>query len=313
MKATKHTLKGKKQGIYVPEGMITAMTTPFDARGELDEKTLRGLIDWQIGAGMDGLMIPGGCGEFVNLTDAERVKAVKIAVSQAAGRVPVIGGVLAATTSHAVELCQRYEGAGASAALVLTPYYINPSADGLFRHFETIAQKTSLPILLYNNPGRTKIDLETDILNRLADIPTVVGIKECQRDIGLVIERMHAVGARISYLAGDDDLTIPMYPFGGRGDIGITQLIAPEPQVELWAALNRGDWATAVDIHLNFIIPIFSAVLTKNHPAPIKRMMALAGHPAGDARLPLVAPGAEQEAKIKATLKAIDRFLKPKK
>ncbi len=155
--------------------------------------------------------------------------------------------------------------------------------------------------------------MEADLLNRLADIPTVVGIKECQRDIGLVIERMHTVGDRISYLAGDDDITIPMYPFGCRGDIGITNLIAPEPQVALWAALNRADWATAVDIHLNFIVPIFSAVMTKNHPAPMKRMMALAGHPAGDARLPLVAPGADQEAKIKATLKAIARFLKPAK
>jgi 4-hydroxy-tetrahydrodipicolinate synthase len=312
MKAAKHTLKGKKQGIYVPEGMITAMVTPFDGAGELDEKALRKLAEWQIDSGVDGLMVPGGCGEFVNLNDAERLKAVEIAVSQSAGRVPVVGGVLATNTRHATDLCQRYEGAGASAALVLTPYYVNPSPDGVYRHFATIAEKTPLPILLYNNPGRTKLDMEADLLNRLADIPTVVGIKECQRDIGLVIERMHTVGDRISYLAGDDDLTIPMYPFGCRGDVGITNLIAPEPQVELWAALNRGDWATAVDIHINFIMPIFSAVLTKNHPAPMKRMMTLAGHSMGDARLPLVAPGADQEAKIKATLKAIDRFLKPK-
>jgi 4-hydroxy-tetrahydrodipicolinate synthase len=237
----------------------------------------------------------------------------RVCESQTAGRVPVIGGVLATNTRHATELCKRYEGAGASAALVLTPYYVNPSVEGIFRHFATVAEKSSLPILLYNNPGRTKIDMEADLLNRLADIPSVVGIKECQRDIGLVIERMMTVGDRISYLAGDDDLTIPMYPFGCRGDIGVTQLIAPEPQVALWAALHRGDWAMAVDIHVNFIVRIFSAILTKGHPAPIKRMMALAGHPVGDARLPLVPPGADQDAKIKAVLKSIERFLKPEK
>jgi 4-hydroxy-tetrahydrodipicolinate synthase len=305
---SKFGLKGKP-GIFIPEGMITALVTPFDSKGELDEPALQKLAEWQINAGMDGLMIPGGCGEFVNLNDGERRRTVEVAVKAAAGRVPVIAGVLAANTRHAVELTQQAKAAGAAAALVLTPYYINPSDEGIYRHFAAIAEKTSLPILLYNNPGRTKIDMGVELLDRLADIPTVVGIKECQRDIGLISERLQAVGDRISYLAGDDDLTVPMYPFGCRGDIGITQLIAPQPQVELWAALKRGDWERAVDVHLNFVLPIFSAIMTRNHPAPIKRMMALAGHPVGEARLPLVAPAAEQEGKIRKVLVDIARFL----
>jgi len=309
MQAANNTvLKGKK-GVFVPQGMITAMVTPFGPDGKLDEATLRGLVEWQIGAGMDGLMIPGGCGEFVNMNDEERIRAVQVTVEAAAGRVPVIAGVLAATTQHALDLTQRAESVGASAALVLTPYYINPSDEGLYRHFATIAEATPLPIVLYNNPGRTKIDMGVELLDRLADIPTVVGIKECQRDIGLLSERIRVVRDRMSYLAGDDDLTIPMFLFGGRGDVGITQLIAPKPQVDLWSALKAGDWAKAVDIHLNFILPIFGAVLTKNHPAPIKRMMALAGHPVGDGRLPLMPPTAEHEAKINSALRAIERFL----
>jgi 4-hydroxy-tetrahydrodipicolinate synthase len=305
---SKVALKGKK-GVFVPQGMLTALVTPFGPSGELDEPTLRKLVEWQISAGMDGLMIPGGCGEFVNMNDEERVRAVEVTVDAAAGRVPVIAGVLATNTGHALQMTQQAESAGAAAALVLTPYYVNPSDEGIYKHYAAIAERTSLPIVLYNNPGRTKIDMGVKLLDRLADIPTVVAIKECQRDIGVVSERIRAVGDRISYLAGDDDLTVPMFFFGGRGDVGITNLIAPEPQVELWASLNAGDWAKAVDIHLNFILPIFSAVLTKNHPAPIKRMMALAGHPVGDARLPLVPPTAEQEAKIKEALQLIGRFL----
>jgi len=305
---SKVALKGKKE-VFVPQGMLTALVTPFGPSGELDEPTLRKLVEWQISAGMDGLMIPGGCGEFVNMNDEERIRAVEVTVDAAAGRVPVIAGVLATNTGHALQMTQQAESAGAAAALVLTPYYVNPSDEGIYKHYAAIAERTSLPIVLYNNPGRTKIDMGVKLLDRLADIPTVVAIKECQRDIGVVSERIHAVGDRISYLAGDDDLTVPMFFFGGRGDVGITNLIAPEPQVELWASLNAGDWAKAVDIHLNFILPIFSAVLTKNHPAPIKRMMALAGHPVGDARLPLVPPTAEQEAKIKEALQLIGRFL----
>jgi 4-hydroxy-tetrahydrodipicolinate synthase len=309
MKATNDSVLKGKEGVFVPQGMLTALVTPFGPDGEVDEPTLKELVEWQIGAGMDGLMIPGGCGEFVNMNDDERIRVVEATVKAAAGRVPVIAGVLATNTQHALELTQQAEAVGAAAALVLTPYYVNPSDEGIYRHFATIAERTSLPIVLYNNPGRTKIDMGVDLLDRLADIPTVVGIKECQRDIGLLSERIHAVRDRMSYLAGDDDLTIPMYLFGGRGDVGITQLIAPKPQVDLWAALKAGDWAKAVDIHLNFILPIFAAVLTKNHPAPIKRMMALAGHPVGEARLPLVSPTAEQEAKIKDTLRLLQRFL----
>ena len=301
----RESFKGK-EGKYVPEGMITSLATPFTSQGELDELVLQQLIEWQIKAGIHGLLTTAGCGEYVNMDDEERKRALEVALKTASGRVPVIAGILATSTRHAVELAKHAESVGASAVLVLTPYYINPSMDGVYRHFATIAERTSIPIVLYNNPSRTKIDIDVDTLYRLADIPTVVGLKECQRDIGLVSERIRAVRNRIAVLAGDDDLTLPMYALGGRGDVAITTLIAPEPAIEMWNALEGGDWSRALEINFDFILPVFKAILLQNHPAPIKRMMALTGHPVGSAREPLEPPSAEAEAKMKeAVLQAI--------
>jgi 4-hydroxy-tetrahydrodipicolinate synthase len=300
----KLVLKGKDVK-YVPQGIITAMTTPFDSEQEVDKSTLRHLIEWQIKAGIHGLMVTGGCGEFVNLSDDERKQALRVTLEAAAGRVPVIAGVLSSSTRHAVDLARHAESAGASAALVLTPYYINPSMDGVYRHFATIAEKSSIPIILYNNPGRTKIDMDAEILDRLAEIPTVVGIKECQRDIGLVSDRIHTVGDRIAVLAGDDDIFLPMYGLGSRGMIGVTALVKPEPMVEMWNALERGEWSRALEIHFNVVVPVIKAILMQNHPAPIKRLMALAGHPVGPARTPLAPPSTEIEARMAAVLRGL--------
>lgn len=300
----KFVLKGK--GVkYVPQGIITALATPFDSEQELDESTLRHLVERQIKAGVHGVMVTGGCGEFVNLSDDERKRVLQVALEAAAGRVPVIAGILSPSMRHAVALARHAESAGASAALVLTPYYINPSMDGVYGHFATVAEKSSIPIILYNNPGRTKIDMDAEILDRLAEIPTVVGVKECQRDIGLVSDRIRTVGDRIAVLAGDDDIFLPMYGLGSPGMIGVTALVAPESVVEMWNALERGDWSRALKIHFNVVVPVLKAIFVQNHPAPIKRMMALAGHPVGPGRAPLSPPSAETEARMAAVLRGL--------
>ena len=299
----KRTVKGKsfkgKEGKYVPEGIITAMVTPFNHQGQCDESALKQIIEWQIKGGVHGLLLTAGCGEFVTLNDEERKRTLSVALETVSGRVPVIAGILATSTRHAVELAQYAESAGATAVLVLTPYYVSPSMDGVCRHFTLIAERTSIPIVLYNNPSRTKIDIDVETLDRLADIPTVVGLKECQRDIGLVAERIRVVGNRIAVLAGDDDLTPPVHLLGGRGDFAITTLIAPEPVVEMWYALERDDWSRALEIYFDFVLPVFKAILVQNHPAPIKRMMALTGHSVGSAREPLQPLSAKAEAKMK--------------
>lgn len=299
---------------FIPRGMNTAMVTPFNAQEEIDEPAIKRLVDWQIESGINGIVVTAGCGEFINLTDDERKRVLEVALEAAAGRVPVIAGILASTTRHALNLAKNAESAGASAALVLTPYYINPSADGIYKHFAAIADKTSIPIILYNNPGRTKIDMDVKLLDRLADIPSVVGIKECARDIYFVVEKINAVGNRIAYLAGDDDMPVQMYFFGGQGDIIITTQIAPEPAVEMWAALEKNDFARAIDINFNFVSPVMWAILGPNHPAPIKYMMGVYGHPAGSSRLPLEPPSQDAVAQMKKTInKAMEWYFGPGK
>lgn len=291
---------------FIPRGMNTAMVTPFNAQEEIDEPAIKRLIDWQIESGINGIVVTAGCGEFINLTDDERKRVLEVALEAAAGRVPVIAGILSSTTQHALALAKNAESAGAAAALILTPYYIGPSPDGVYKHFATIADKSSIPIILYNNPGRTKIDMDVNLLDRLADIPSVVGIKECARDIYFVAEKINAVGDRIAYLAGDDDMPVQMYFFGGQGDIIITTQIAPEPAVEMWATLEKNDFARAIDINFNFVSPVMWAILGANHPAPIKYMMGVYGHPAGPARLPLEPPSSDAVAQMK---KKIDKAM----
>lgn len=302
----KPKVKGKsfkgKEGRYVPKGMNTALVTPFNSQEEVDELAIKRLVDWQIESGINGIVVTAGCGEFINLSDDERKRVLDVALEAVAGRVPVIAGILSSSTRHALELAKNAESAGASAVLVLPPYYIGPSAEGVYKHFATIADKTSIPIILYNNPGRTKIDLDVKLLDRLADIPSVVGIKECARDIYFVVEKINVVGDRIAYLAGDDDMVVQMYFFGGQGDIVVNTQIAPEPAVEMWAALERNDFARAIDIHFNFASPVMWAILGLNHPAPIKYMMGVYGHPAGPARLPLEPPSPDAVAQMKKTI-----------
>jgi 4-hydroxy-tetrahydrodipicolinate synthase len=297
-----------KSARYVPEGIITAIVTPFNSEGELDESGMRRLVNWQIEGGIHGVVTTAGCGEFVNLNDDERKRALRVALEAADGRVPIIAGVLAATTRHAAELAKYAETAGASAVLVSTPYYINPSTEGVYQHYAVIAEKTTIPIILYNNPPRTKIDLDVSILDRLADIPTVVGLKECQRDMGLVAERIHVVGDRIAVLSGDDDITVPMYFLGGQGDIALTAQLAPEPFIEMWDALESNDWSRAFDITFNFLMPVFWSILLQNHPAPLKKAMELVGHPAGPAREPLQPPSPEVVSRMQQVIDQAKRW-----
>lgn len=302
----KPMLKGRSTD-YVPYGVSTAMVTPFSPDGELDERTLRQLVAWQIEAGVHGLMCCGGTGEFVCLTDEERLRVLEITLDESAGRVPVLAGVLTPSTRHAVSLARAAEQLGAQAALVLTPYYINPSTDGTYEHFARIADSTSIPIILYNNPGRTKIDMAPDVLRSLAEIPTVVGLKECQRDLALVAERIGAVGDQIAVLSGEDDLALPTWFLGSPGCIVATSSLLPDIYVRMWEEAREGNLEQALEIHYQ-MLPVIRSFYVQNHPGPLKQMLAWAGHPVGFAREPLakVSPAAEQQ--MKAVLKSLGRL-----
>ena len=191
-------------------GVITAMVTPFDEAGRLNLPTLRRLIALQMRAGVDGVLVCGGSGEYANLSAEERAEVTQAAVEAAGGQVFVVVGVLEASTARACEAVKLLAAARPSAFMVLTPYYFNPSPDGVRAHFEAVAANTSLPIILYNNPARTGINMSAELVAQLGTIGPVVGIKECDRDLGRVTQKIEAAGDRIDFLAGDDDLVLPM-------------------------------------------------------------------------------------------------------
>src|SRR5205807_561257 len=173
-----------------------ALVTPFDSAGEVDGARLREHVEFQLAAGVDGLMVIGGSGEFVSLDDDERRRVVEIAVEQGRGRVPVIVGLITPSTRHAVELTRHAKEAGADAVLVLPPFYISPSPPGIVEHFYTVADQGGLPIVVYNNPGRTKVNLDAAILSKLTEIEAVVAVKDCERDVSGISEKIQAVGQR---------------------------------------------------------------------------------------------------------------------
>ncbi|MBI3977365.1 MAG: 4-hydroxy-tetrahydrodipicolinate synthase [Chloroflexi bacterium] len=283
------------------EGAITAMVTPFGPEGEIDEPALRRHIDEQVGAGVDGLLVIGGSGEFVSLDDAERRRVMAIAVEHVNRRVPVVVGLLAPGTRHVVELARQAGRAGADAVLVLPPYYISPSAAGIAEHFARVAGEGGLPIVVYNNPGRTRVNLDAEMMARLVEIDAVVAMKECDRDLGSVSEKIQAVGHRIAILAGDDDLAFPTLVLGARGGIWAGSNLAPAPYVEMYRAVVAGNIERARQIHYQ-LLPFVKAWYIANHPGPLKEAMALAGRPVGRARPPLQPMTADQMAAVRQAL-----------
>lgn len=269
-------------------GVITAMVTPFDEAGRLNLPTLRRLIALQMRAGVDGVLVCGGSGEYANLSAEERAEVTQAAVEAAGGQVFVVVGVLEASTARACEAVKLLAAARPSAFMVLTPYYFNPSPDGVRAHFEAVAANTSLPIILYNNPARTGINMSAELVAQLGTIGPVVGIKECDRDLGRVTQKIEAAGDRIDFLAGDDDLVLPMLALGARGGVMASASLAPEWAVEMLSAARVGDRERSLEYHRR-ITRLLSLFYRPNHPGPLKQALAHLGWDVGSARPPLAA------------------------
>lgn len=289
---------------YTPNGIYTAIVTPMTAVDAFDEATFRKLIDFQIGAGIAGLLVVGGSGEFVSLTPSERQQVIEVAVDQAAGRIPILVGALAPGTREVEDTVRRAEAAGADAVLVLPPYYIKASVDGVVEHFARVADATSLPIVAYNNTGRTGFTLDVPILERLAGIPSIVSLKECERDLAVVSSKIRAVGDRIAILSGDDDLGFPTFLLGSPGGIFMSANLVPAFHRRLFEATVSGRIAEARKAHFA-LLPLIEALYTANHPGPLKDAMALVGHPVGKARAPLQRASSEAMKRAEAILKTL--------
>jgi 4-hydroxy-tetrahydrodipicolinate synthase len=283
------------------QGSFTAIVTPFKD-GQFDEAAYRGLIDFQIEGGGNGIVPCGTTGESATLNHDEHQRVVETAVEQAAGRVPIIAGTGSNSTRESIGLTRHAEKAGASGCLVITPYYNKPNPQGLYEHFKAVAEATSLPIIMYNVPGRTGRNMLPDEVARAAEIPNIVGIKEATGDLSQVADVVALCPDDFIVLSGDDFTVLPLISVGGRGVITVVGNIAPGKMAGLCEAALKGDLKTAREIHY-YLRPINKAMFFETNPVPVKTALKLMGKITGEVRLPLAPMTEANEQRLAAVLK----------
>jgi 4-hydroxy-tetrahydrodipicolinate synthase len=286
------------------EGTFTALVTPFE-NDHVDEAAFERLIERQIDAGVTGLVPVGTTGESPTLDHAEHRRVIELAVKAARGRCKVIGGTGSNATSEAVDLTKQAEKLGADAALLVAPYYNKPSPEGIFRHFEKIAESTKLPLILYSIPARCGVEISVETCRRLAETcPNIVGIKEA----GGSVERVSALRAvmppKFEILSGDDSLTLPFISAGAVGVISVASNIAPQAVGDLVRAALAGNFAEARQIHLRYY-SLFKDLFIEPNPVPIKYALALAGQIKPNVRLPLCEMNGSNARRLEATLREL--------
>jgi 4-hydroxy-tetrahydrodipicolinate synthase len=267
-------------------GSLTALITPMRADGAVDERAFADFVDWQIKQGTKGLVPVGTTGESPTLSHAEHRRAVEITIEVAAGRVPVIAGAGSNSTAEAIELTRHARQAGAAAALVVTPYYNKPTQEGLFLHYTAIADAVDLPIVIYNIPPRSVIDMTAETMGRLAKHPNIVGVKDATANLTRPLHTRRTCGADFVQLSGEDHTALPFLAAGGHGCISVTSNIAPRlcaAMHEAWAAGRLQD-AMAIQERL---VPVHDAMFAETSPAPVKYAASLLGHGTAHCRLPI--------------------------
>jgi 4-hydroxy-tetrahydrodipicolinate synthase len=291
-------------------GVGTALVTPFTRNGDLDEKSVRRLGRRQIDAGIHFLVPNGTTGENPTLTLEERTRIVEILVDEANGQVPILAGAGGYNTKEVVHLADEMRKAGASGLLSVTPYYNKPTPEGLVQHFRAIADSTPLPVIVYNVPGRTGVNIDVNTLVRLAAIPNVVGVKEASGNITQVCEICKAVPSDFLVLSGDDALTLPVMAVGGRGVISVVSNEIPKEMVQMVDAVEQNDFAAARTIHAR-IMPLMQINFVESNPVPVKAAMAAMGLLEEVYRLPVTSPRPESKEKILAVLNDLKLFGDP--
>ncbi|MFW5995590.1 MAG: 4-hydroxy-tetrahydrodipicolinate synthase [Spirochaetia bacterium] len=267
-------------------GVFTALITPFTSHGEVDETSLRALVDVQIDSGISGLVPVGTTGESPTVSHEENIRIVEVVCEQAAGRVPVIAGTGSNSTSEAVDMTRRAKDVGASASLQVSPYYNKPSQEGLYRHFSTVADEGGLPVVIYNIPGRTGKNIENDTMVRLAPHPNIVGVKEASGSMAQVMELIHARPDDFCVLSGDDNLSFPITMLGGDGVISVASNIVPDRMSAMIERALAGDVKTARE-QFYTLLPLFRAMFLDTNPIPVKYAMAALGRCEEVYRLPM--------------------------
>lgn len=282
-------------------GSIVAIVTPF-RNGRVDERALGDLIEFQIANGTNGIVPCGTSGESATLSHQEHDRVVAFTVEVVRRRVPVIAGTGSNCTDEAIALTRHAKQAGADGALLITPYYNKPMQEGLFRHYKAVAEVVDLPIVLYNIPGRTSVNLAPPTVARLAAVPNIVAIKEGSGSLQQVSEIIQACGDRITVLSGDDPLTLPMMAVGAKGVITVTANIAPADMAALVDAFTGGKLEEARRLHYK-MYPLFTALFCETNPIPVKAALAMMGKIDGEVRLPLSPLASESREKLARAMK----------
>ncbi len=281
---------------------MTALVTPFAGDGSVDEKTFAAFVDWQIAEGTKALVPVGTTGESPTLSHAEHKRVVEVCVEAAAGRAPVIAGAGSNNTAEAVELARHAEKAGADALLVVTPYYNKPTQRGLYAHFRTVAESTALPIIIYNIPPRSVIDMSPETMGRLAaDCANIVGVKDATAKLDRVSEQRMSCGKEFIQLSGEDATALGFNAQGGVGCISVTANVAPRLCAEFQAAMLDGDYATALD-YQDRLMPLHKAIFIEPGLAGAKYALSKLGKVTNSVRSPLTAVDAETEKAIDAAM-----------
>jgi 4-hydroxy-tetrahydrodipicolinate synthase len=285
-------------------GCGTAMVTPFRKDGALDEETLRRLVRRQIAAGINFLVPCGTTGESPTLTNTEHLRVVAITIEEAKGKVPVLAGAGGYNTHHVIEMAREIERMGADGILSVTPYYNKPTQEGLYHHFKAIAESLSLPIILYNVPPRTNVNIDPSTLRRLAEIPNIIGVKEASGNISQITQVVQQVPQDFLVLSGDDALTLPIAAMGGKGIISVASNEIPAEMTRLAKLCLEGNFSEARAMQRKWL-PLLEVNFIETNPTPVKAAMAEMGLLEPVFRLPLVPPRTENLAKIRAVLESL--------
>jgi 4-hydroxy-tetrahydrodipicolinate synthase len=285
-------------------GCGTALVTPFTRSGGLDETGVRRLARRQIDAGIHFLVPCGTTGETPTLTDAERVRVVEIIVAEAKGQVPVLAGAGGYNTHEVIEAAQQMARAGADGILSVAPYYNKPTPEGLFQHYQAIAEAVPLPIVVYNVPGRTGCNVDVRTIVRLSAIPNIVGVKEASGNVTQMCEICRAVPERFLVLSGDDALTLPLMAVGGRGIVSVASNEVPAEMARMVELAEAGDFAGARRLHHD-LLPLMLVNFIESSPIPVKSAMAMMGLLEEVYRLPMVPPQASSRERIGEVLRSL--------
>jgi len=286
------------------KGLFTAIITPFDEKGRVDEEGLRRNIEFQLENGVDGVVPVGTTGESATLSEEEHKRVVEITIDQVNGRALVLAGTGSNSTAEAIDYTRHAEDAGADAALMISPYYNKPTQEGIYQHYKKVAETVDIPIILYTVPGRTMVNIEPETTKRLSEIPNIVGIKDASGNLNQISKEILLCGEDFVVLSGDDSLNLPIISLGGEGAISVVSNIAPKEMGDLVREALNGNFSNARKLHYR-LYPLSKVLFIETNPAPVKAAMNMMGLAAGNPRLPLVPVRKDSEEKIRRILEEL--------